>query len=226
MYICIGGGGKVSESLGTTLLSKGHEVVIIEKNPTVAERLAETLSGRFMVLQGDVCDLNVLKDAGVEHADIYVAATGQDDDNLVSCETVQVIFHTPRVIARVNNPKNERIFRKLGIEGISVTSIISGLIEKEAVSGELRMVMSLRQGDLIMMEIELPQVHGSGDESAVRVADIELPPSTVLVSVARGETLDTVNGNTLLYPGDVVVACVKSDYEEAARQALINSVDY
>lgn len=220
MYVVIAGGGKIAEHLGHTLLSQGHEVVLIEQRENVVEQLVEVLTGRVMVIQGDCCDSEVLEDAGIRDADIFVATTGKDDDNLVACEVAATLFHTPRIIARVNNPKNERIFRKLGIEAISSTTIISRLIEEEAMQHDIRMVMSLRQGDLTMMEVEIPRKGKYASEENVRVADLELPSSTVLVAVARDDELDTVNGDTVLLPGDTVVVCVRSDREEAVRKIL------
>lgn len=222
MYVVIAGGGKIAEHLGQTLLSKGHEVVLIELRESVVEHLVETLTGRVMIIHGDCCDSDVLEDAGIQDADIFVATTGEDDDNLVACEVASTLFHIPRLIARVNNPKNERIFRKLGIEAISATTIISRLIEEEAVQHDIRMVMSLRQGDLTMMEVEIPRKAKYASEESVRVADLELPSSTVLVAIARDDELDTVNGDTMLLPGDIVVLCVRSDREEAVRKILTN----
>lgn len=222
MYIVIAGGGKIAEYLAQTLLHKGHEVAVIESRASVVEMLVETLTGRVMIIHGDCCDSDVMEDAGIRDADILVATTGKDDDNLVACEVAATLFKTPRIIARVNNPKNERIFRKLGIEAISSTTVISRLIEEEAVEDDIRMVMSLRQGDLTMMEVELPRKTKLATEGGRRVAEIDLPPSTVLVAVARNDELDTVNGDTVLLPGDTVVVCVRSDREDAVRKALLS----
>lgn len=224
MYIIIGGGGKIAEHLAQTLLNKKHEVAVIELRDSIVNSLLEKLTGRVMVIQGDCCDSEVLEDAGIKEADIFVATTGKDDDNLVACEVASTLYETPRIIARVNNPKNERIFRNLGIEAISSTTIISRMIEEEAVQDDIRMVMSLRQGDLTMMDLELPHKSKMSTEGGRRVADIELPPSTVLVAVARSgaNMLETVHGETVLLPGDRVVLCVRTDMEHDARQALMS----
>lgn len=222
MYIVIAGGGKIAEHLAQTMLRQGHEVAVIEARAAVVDNLAEQLTGRVMIIHGDCCDSDIMEDAGIRDADIFVATTGKDDDNLVACEVAAALFKTPRIIARVNNPKNERIFRKLGIEAISSTTIIARMIEEEAVDSDIRMVMSLRQGDLTMMEVELPRKTRLATEGGRRVADLELPPSTVLVAVARNDELDTVNGETVLLPGDTVVACCRTDREDAVRKALLS----
>lgn len=222
MYIVIGGGGKIAENLAQTLLNQNHEVVIIDENDQVVEYLVENLSGRVMVILGDCCETDVLEDAGIQLADIFVASTGQDDDNLVACEIASVLYDTPRIIARVNNPKNERIFRNLGIEAISSTSIIARMIEEEAVQNDVRVLMSLRQGDLVMMEVELPLHTHLEDEGGIKVAELSLPTSTVLVALARNDQLDTINGDTILLPGDTIVLCVRSDKEEEARRVLLS----
>ncbi|MDO5043745.1 MAG: TrkA family potassium uptake protein [Coriobacteriia bacterium] len=218
MYIVIGGGGKIAENLAHTLLKQNHEVAIIEENEAVVEGLVESLSDRYMVILGDTCDSNVLEDAGIKIADIFIATTGQDDDNLVACEVASAHFSVPRIIARVNNPKNERIFRKLGIEAISSTSIITRMIEDETMQNEMRMVLSLKQGDLTMMEVDLPFHSKLEDEGGVRVADLELPSSTVIVALGREDKLDTVHGDTVLLPGDQLVVCCKSDREDEVKK--------
>ncbi|MCL1799704.1 MAG: TrkA family potassium uptake protein [Eggerthellaceae bacterium] len=132
MYIVISGGGKVGEYLATVLLKKGNEVVIIERDPQTADHLSVALTGSYLVISGDGCDSQHQEDAGIRRADVFVATTGQDDANLISCEIAQKIFNVARCIARVNNPKNTRIFREVGIEIVSSTALIVSLIEEEA----------------------------------------------------------------------------------------------
>jgi trk system potassium uptake protein TrkA len=131
MYIVINGGGKIGEFLATEMLESGHAVAVIEKNPKKAERLALLLDKAVLVINGDGCDSTVQADAGVDNADIFVATTGADDVNLVSCEIATMIHSAKRSIARVNNPKNERIFLKIGVEAVSSTFVIARMIESE-----------------------------------------------------------------------------------------------
>uniref|UniRef100_UPI0026749C25 potassium channel family protein n=1 Tax=uncultured Adlercreutzia sp. TaxID=875803 RepID=UPI0026749C25 len=131
MYVVIAGGGKIGSYLASTLLKSGNEVAVIEQKLATADRLSMSLEGRYLVIQGDGCDSRYQEDAGIRGADVFVSTTGQDDSNLVSCEIAQRVFHVPRCIARVNNPKNLRIFREVGIECVSSTTLIANLIEEE-----------------------------------------------------------------------------------------------
>lgn len=222
MYVIIGGGGKIGEVLARQLLAAGHEVVVVEQNAATANELAATLRGRSMVLQGDCCDSVVMEDAGMADADIFVVVTGHDDDNLVACEIARALYNPSRIIARVNNPKNERIFSKLGIEAISSTTVIAQMIEEEAMSAHMRTVMSLKNGDFSMMEIEIPQSASLKAAGGARVSELELPASTILVAVSHGESFDVVNGSTVLMPGDSVLLCTKSGGEAAVRRVLLD----
>ena len=128
MYIVIAGGGKIGAYLAGVLLQSDNAVAVIEEDLDTADMLSEVLEGRYMVIHGDGCDSKYQEDAGIRRADVFVATTGQDDDNLVSCEIAQRVFNVPRCIARVNSPKNIRIFKEVGIEFVSSTSLIANLI--------------------------------------------------------------------------------------------------
>ena len=116
MYIVIMGGGKVGEYLASVLLGKGHEVAVLESDRDTADHLSVELQGEYLIINGDGCDSDFQEDAGIRKADVFVAVTGRDDDNLVACEIATRVFNVNRCIARVNNPKNLRIFREAGIE--------------------------------------------------------------------------------------------------------------
>ena len=124
MYIVINGGGKIGSYLARVLLQSGNDVAVIEENLQTADRLSVELQGRYLVIHGDGCDSKYQEDAGIRRADVFVATTGQDDDNLVSCEIAQRVFNVPRCIARVNNPTKLRIFKEVGIECVSSLSLI------------------------------------------------------------------------------------------------------
>ena len=219
MYIVINGGGKVASYLARTLLEAGHEVAVIEKRADIVEKLVMELPGRALVIQGDGCDASYQEDAGASRADVFAAVTGDDDDNLVSCQLAKVAFGVSRTISRVNNPKNEHIFNALGIEAISSTTIISRMIVEEATVGDIRTLTTLRKGDMAIVEIELPT-----DRCVVcdrPVSSLVLPPNCVLVAVVRpDDDIDTVHGDTLLNPGDTVIAFTSVASEKALKKAL------
>jgi trk system potassium uptake protein TrkA len=227
MYVVINGGGKIGEYLATKLLGNHHEVAIIEQSEKRIDHLALVLSGRALMILGDGCDSVYQADAGTGEADIFVATTGSDDVNLVSCEIASLVFGVPRTIARVNNPKNERIFRRIGIEAVSSTTVITRLIESEATEGAVHAIMSLTQGDLVLIEVTIPRRGSVGSESddearGCRVADISLPEGSLLVAVGSGESLEIVNGSTILHPGDAVICVSKEGLEDAVRDILLS----
>ena len=227
MYIIINGGGKIGEYLATKLLNNRHEVAIIEQNAKTIDHLALVLPGKALMIHGDGCDSTYQADAGTDKADIFVATTGLDDVNLVSCEIASLVFKVPRTIARVNNPKNERIFRRIGIEAVSSTMVITRLIETEAVEGAVHAIMSLTQGNLVLTEVNIPLHSSIGrekdiEEAGRRVADISLPEGSLLVAVGRGESLEIVTGSTVLHPGDAVICVSKEGLENVVRDVLLS----
>lgn len=218
MYIVINGGGKVASYLARTMLEAGHSVALIEKREGIVGKLIAELPGAPLVIHGDGCDAAYQEDAGITRADVFVASTGDDDDNLVSCQLAKVAFAVPRAIARVNNPKNERIFNALGIEAISSTTIISRMIEEEATVGDIRTLISLRKGNMAIVEIELPV-----DRCVVcgkKIVELKLPGDCILVALLRGDEVVTVHGDTELAPGDVVIAFTNVEHEKALKRAL------
>ena len=219
MYIVICGGGKIAEYLALKMLEKGHEVAIIEKRREIADHLAEVLPGRQLVICGDGCDSSFQSDAGITRADVFVATTGHDDDNLVSCEIAETVFHVPRTIARVNNPKNLRIFREIGIEPVSSTSVISRVIEEEAFAGDMRTVSTLRKNNLGILELKMPNSNKINIVNRM-VKDYILPAGSLIVAASHGEDFYTVQPDTYLAPGDIVIVLVKIGDENLVRKAL------
>ena len=205
MYIVVAGGGKIGEYLASVLLKSGNDVAIIEENLQVADHLSMVLEGRYLVIHGDGCDSKYQEDAGIRKADVFVATTGQDDDNLVSCEIAQRVFNVPRCIARVNNPKNLRIFREVGIECVSSTTLIANLIEEETLLGSVSIVSSLTHGNVSISEIVVPRMRHHSNEAGVLAATIPLPENSLIVAVSTADDVQVINDDTLLYPGDKAI---------------------
>ncbi|GAB4277852.1 MAG: NAD-binding protein [Coriobacteriia bacterium] len=218
MYVVVNGGGKVGSALAQTLLEHGHEVAVIEKREEVARRLAVELPDEALIIVGDGCDVQYQEDAGVAHADVFAAVTGEDDDNLVACQLAKVAFAVPRTVARVNAPRNERIFNALGIEAISSTTIIARMIEEEATVGDIRTLIAMRKGNMAIVEVELPT-----DRCVVcntKVSELDLPVDCILIALIRGDDVITVHGDTEFEPGDVVIAFTRTEHEGVLKKAL------
>lgn len=222
MKIVINGGGKIGEELTNTMHAKGHQVTVIEENKAKIERLSQHVPQQVLLIHGDGCDSDYQRDAGIESADIFVTTTGADDVNLVACEIASLVFNVPRSIARVSNPKNIRIFKRMGIEAVSSTTIISRLIEMEVTEGAVHALLSMTQGDLVVMEVSLAAKVTGKTPAGIKVADISkrLPEESLLVAVGDGSDLHIINGSTVLCPGDTVIAVSKHGSEDEVRGVL------
>src|SRR2546423_2122261 len=182
MYVIIVGGGGVGYYLARTLLRTNHEVLLLERDRATHKRLAEELGE--VVMQGDGCEVRIMEEAGGARADAIVAATGDDEDNLVICQMAKMKFNVPRTIARVNNPRNEDLFNRLGIDAtVSSTRIIFNLIEQEIETGEVIPLAALKRGNIEIVEIEI------GPKSPVlnrSITQLELPQDALIISILRG----------------------------------------
>lgn len=223
MYIVIAGGGKIGEYLAMVLLKSGNEVAIIEKNASIADRLSMLLQGRYLVIRGDGCDSKFQEDAGIRKADVFVATTGQDDNNLVSCEIAQRVFSVPRCVARVNAPKNQRIFRALGIESVSSTELIANLIEEETLMGSVSTVSSLTHGNVLLAEVAVPRPRSYEYPDGIPVAAIDMPENSIIVAVASADDVQVVNEDTVMYPGDKAIVVADTEAMGEVR-ALFRSL--
>ncbi len=211
MYIVIAGGGKVGEYLATRLLNNGNDVAIIESDLATSDRLSIVLQGRYMVINGDGCDSRYQEDAGIHRADVFVATTGQDDSNLVACEIAQRVFNVSRCIARVNSPRNIRIFREIGIECVSSTALIANLIEEETRVGSMTVASSLMHGNVMLAEVLVPYMHYHSNENGVSVLDIPMPREGIIAAVQHQDDIEVANEDTMLLPGDTAIVVVDTE---------------
>jgi trk system potassium uptake protein len=216
MYIIVVGGGKVGYYLTKTLVNEGYEVLLIEKNPKKADVYSERFGS--VILQGDGAESSTLEAAGIGRADVVIAVTGDDEDNLVICQTAKKRFNVPRTIARVNNPKNEEIFKKLGIDvTVSSTNLILSIIEQEIPERGLVHLFTLKHAQLAIVEaIVMPGAKAAG----VPLSQVDFPPNTVISAVLRNGSMTIPKGETVLQPKDEVIAIVNRDSESALREML------
>ena len=217
MYVIIAGGGKVGRYLASVMLESGNEVVVIENNPKTVARLSAGLEGSYMVIEGDCCDSRFQEDAGVRRADVFVAATGADDINLMACEIALRVFQVPRCIARVNNPKNQRVFQAVGIESVSSTPLIASLIEEEALLGGMSAITSLTNNSVALAEVT-PQLrrHVEG----IAAWDVPTPEDSLIVAVINRDGVEVASDETMIMPGDKVVVMATTDAMPEVRAAL------
>src|SRR5258706_4133816 len=155
MYIIVAGGGQVGYYLARELIAQEHEILVLEKESRRVDLIASELG--IIVYKGDACEASTLAEVGTGRADVVCAVTGDDEDNLVICQVAKKRFSVPRTIARINNPKNEEIFRRLGIEmTVSTTEVILSILEQEIPTENLVPLLRLRHADVEIVEAVLP----------------------------------------------------------------------
>jgi trk system potassium uptake protein len=217
MYVVITGGGRIGRYIARDLTDKGHEVTVIERIASRCEQLVA--ESAVLVIEGDACDVAYQEQAHVDRADVFVATTHEDDDNLVACQLAKVEFGVKRAISRVNTPKNVEIFEALGIEPVSSTRLISELLENEFSVGELIHLTSLKGGRVSLVEIRIPD--GRDAPPVRRIEQLDLPFEAILVAVFRGEETIIPRGTSTIEPGDEVVALTTPDLEPRLTAALL-----
>lgn len=220
MYCVIVGGGKIGEYLARTLLGDGNRVAIIDEDEQTAVHLSEALEGPALVIQGDGCEVTIQEDAGVQQADIFVATTGQDEDNLAACEIANRVFGISRTLARVNDPKNLRIFRRLGIESISSTALIARMIQEEAMMGSMSVAVAMTHDQVGLIDITVPPMRHHNNEEGVRAYDIEFTDGIRLVAVSHNDDIEVVRSDTRIFPGDQVIVAADTDLIDEARLVI------
>lgn len=217
MKVVVAGGGKVGRHIAADLAASGHQVVVIEQDPALAERLSATLPAR--VVTGDVCDIDVLTTAEVGSVDVAIAATGDDEDNLVFSLLSKQEFGVGEVIARVNSPRNERLFTSAwGIDtAVSLPHLMTAAVGEKVTVGRVVRLLALEGGSVRLVELTL-----AGDAPAVgqTVAELGLPTEATLVAVVREHHVIIPLPGTVLEAGDELLAVVSADAEEELRLLL------
>lgn len=218
MYIIIIGGGSVGYSLCKVLLREGHEVLVLDKDPAKCEKFEDELGS--VCMRGDGCEVAVLAEAGASRADVFIAATNEDEDNLVACQVAKYKFGVPRTIARVNDPKHEEIFKKLGIDcPVSVTNVILEHIEEKLPTHPLIHLLSM--GEEKMEVVEIKVLEGSKCVGKA-VKDLTLPADSVMALLIRnGQKPVVPTPDTVLMANDRIIALTTIDSEEALKAELV-----
>ena len=210
MYVVIAGAGKVGWNLARELMAKGHEVTVIESSR--ARYLTVEQELEHAIQYGDATELWVLERAGINRADLTIAVTGDDEDNLLICQIAKEKYLCARIIARVNNPRNRQYFELLGIQpAVSATDLILRLIEHEVPSYGLVHLLDLRDEQLEIIEVEVGQ---GAPAAGQKVADVELPDGSLIISVLRNGRGFVPNSETVIDAGDEVLLVLDPGLED------------
>jgi len=217
MYIIIVGAGRVGYYLAKELVESGHEVLAIEKDGENSERMAEELGD--IVLRGDGCEAATMEMAGFARADIVIAVTGDDEDNLVVCQVAKAKFNVPQTVARINDPKNEEIFKRLGIDNtVSAIPAILAHIEQELPAHPLIPLLQVKGGNLEIVEVKVPP------HSAVigkKIRDLLLPQQSLISLIIDEDGVPRVpSSETIIRAGDELLVVTRRENEDSLRSAL------
>jgi trk system potassium uptake protein TrkA len=218
MYVLIAGGGKVGANLTRSLLRTSNEVTLIEQRPYRYDKLEAEFE--HQVIRGDATELFVLERAGIKRPpDLVVAATGDDEDNIVICQLAREKYGVQKVIARINDPRNQPYFDLLGISPtVSATASIMALIEHEVPEHGLIHLLELRKENLEIVELSVDK--GSACEGK-KIGAVRLPEGARLISVVRDGKAEIADQDTQLQAGDQVLAILESGKEDELRSVLV-----
>ena len=216
MFIVLAGGGKIGLHLIRALLAQDHEVALIERDLRVCEQVYNEFE-EVQVIAGDGTNPELLLRAGIERADVLVAVAGRDQDNYLICKMAKDLFGVKRTLARVNDPRNDELFKLAGVDmAISVTSMVSRAIEYEIIPHEAMTLFTWHER-MSVVEVDLPE---RAPVIGLPIRKLDLPESSLLAAIWRhGEAL-IPDGNTVLQQGDEVFAITLKGREEALRQSL------
>jgi trk system potassium uptake protein TrkA len=218
MNVAIAGAGNVGTSIASDLKEAGHDVLLIEQDPDLVAKLRPSLDVRWY--EGDACEVITLQNAGLADADVVVAATGDDEDNLVVSLLSKMEFAVPRVVARVNHPKNRWLFNETwGVDvSVSTPHLLTALVEEAVSVGALVRILQFSEGEARLVEVTL------ADESPAKgrpLSELDLPRDATIVAVIRQRRVVVPRGDTVLYPHDEVIALVTDESEEPVKALLI-----
>jgi trk system potassium uptake protein TrkA len=206
MFVIIVGGGNIGSHLAKMLLDGGHTVKVIDERPILLEKLPKELPAE-VIIAGDGSSPLTLENAGVRKANVLAAVTGSDETNLVVTSLARFEFNVPRVIARVNNPKNAWLFsQEMGVDvALNQADILARLVAEEMSLGDMMTLLKLRKGEFSLIE---EKVHPLSPSANKTIREINLPNDSVIVGIIRKNQLLIPHGDSILQPADEVLALV------------------
>jgi trk system potassium uptake protein TrkA len=220
MRVVIAGGGSVGRFIGEQLHEQRHDVTIVDNDPDVVGRFRRRGEPEGVTwYEGDACEVSQLAGTGISEADVVAAVTGDDEDNLVISLLSKQEFGVPRVVARVNNPKNEWMFNEMwGIDvSVSTPHLLTGLVEEAVSVGSFIRLLSFEGGRARLAEVRLPE--GSPVDGKT-IEELGVPRDATVVAVLRKDRLIVPRGDTMLRAGDEVLVLVTSESEDDVNELL------
>jgi trk/ktr system potassium uptake protein len=216
--VMISGAGAVGRHLAADLAARGHDVTLIEQDPEVIET-AKQWAPSVHVLLGDACEPWVLEKAELRATEVVVAATGDDEDNLVTALLAKQEFGVPRVLARVNHPDNEWLFNEQwGVDAaVSPPHILTAMVEEEVTVGDLVRLLPLERGGISIVEMTVP---ANSPNAGRPLYELRLPPDSTIVAIIRESHVVIPQPETVIAPGDEVLALTVPDSESELRTAV------
>ena len=216
MRVAIAGAGKVGRAIARELLSNYHQVLLIDRDP---EKGREGVVPGAEVLLGDTCEIAVLDEADLPACQVLIAATGDDKVNLVVSLLAKTEYGVPRVVARVNHPKNEWMFDEAwGVDvAVSTPRMLSALVEEAVTVGDLVRLFTFRQGDANLVEMTLP---ASAGVVGSRVGDVSWPADTALVAIIRDARVIAPSADDTLEAGDELLFVASAEQETSLEDLL------
>ena len=221
MFVIIIGGGKTGSSLAELLLKEKHRAIVVEHRADIIERLTQELPPE-RVFEGDASLPSVLEQAGISDANVVAAVTGEDEANLVVSTLARFEYNVPRIIARVNNPKNAWLFTpEMGVDvALNEADMMAHLVAEEMSLGDMMTLLKFRKGQYALVE---EKVHPMALAVGKAIRDLMLPPECVLAAIIRKGDLIIPKGEVVLQPADEILAVVHSS-EAAALASLLGPV--
>jgi trk system potassium uptake protein TrkA len=214
VYIIIVGAGKIGYNLSKALIAEGHEILLIERDRSKYNLLVKELGEA--VYFGNGCEVSTLRNVGTNRADMLIAVTGLDQGNLVACQLAKLIFVVPKTLALVNDPKNEELFKSLGVDlVVNTTNLISTLIGHKLNIHVLLPLLTFKNLEIVQTEIT-----DSSPAVNKQVKDLGLPADSLLIAAIRGENAILLKGDSVILANDTIVALTTREKENELRKIL------
>ncbi|WP_042275296.1 potassium channel family protein [[Clostridium] dakarense] len=221
MKVIVIGGGKVGFYLAKNLVNRKHDVTLIEKDKNLCNEISNKIN--IDIIHGDGTDLDVLKDAEIDIADVIVAATGKDEENLVICEVVKENFNIKQIISRINNPKNKEVFKMLSVDKtVCSTEVISNLIDWEFENEQIRILQIFERGNMVLVEIYIDKNITWCNKS---IKDLNMPFDFVIVYIYRDSKVIYPKGDLLLEEDDKIVIATDSKNIKSKSQFIYSKLE-